>query len=361
MTAASRADTDHIDLSADAEIVEIHAGFDREAGAREEPAIVVGFVVVHVDAVAVHGLAEAVAGAVQDRVAVAGVFSTVRRGAIDFPAAQVAARAHRCCTSSTPASRASRMAANARTKRSGTLRPVNPTQVMSANTAPGRSSLPQRSSSTSLVRANRAVRGRRRQVVRVAGVLGRRHVRRRVADEPFVVEPADHQLLDVVFGRGDPVAQAAGGRLERPILDAVRASRTPAGATRARPRPRRPRSAGRDRRRTPLPRPTGAPARSSRRRRARCRESRSRGSIPSRPLRMPARRVRRPASSCSRPAYRADVPGRCARELRLDRVDQAARLAGGRNQVIPAPGGEVPALAADPVTSAAIGFKPRKS
>ena len=73
----------------------VDAGLDREAGAGEQPAIVVRFVVVHVHAVAVHRLAEAVACAVQDVVAVAGVLQHRGRGTVDFPAAHLPSGAAR--------------------------------------------------------------------------------------------------------------------------------------------------------------------------------------------------------------------------------------------------------------------------
>ena len=72
-----------------------------------------------------------------------------------------------------------------------------------------------------LVGMNRPRRGRRRQVMRIAGVFGRRDVRVRVADELRVRKPSRHQLLDVVFRRRHAVADAACDRFERAILDLV--------------------------------------------------------------------------------------------------------------------------------------------
>ena len=57
----------------------------------EQPPVVVGLVVVHVDAVPVHRFAEAVPGAVQHVGAVAGAAQDRRRRPIDFPAAKLAA------------------------------------------------------------------------------------------------------------------------------------------------------------------------------------------------------------------------------------------------------------------------------
>ncbi len=72
-----------------------------------------------------------------------------------------------------------------------------------------------------IARPNRAMRARRRQVMRVAGVLGGGHVRCGVADEPLVDEPLRHQLLDVVLGRRHAVARAFRDRRECAILHPV--------------------------------------------------------------------------------------------------------------------------------------------
>src|SRR5262249_40102403 len=61
---------DHVDLRPDPEVVEIHAGLNRETGARQQPPVVVRFVVVHVDAVAVDRFAKAVSGPMQDLVGI---------------------------------------------------------------------------------------------------------------------------------------------------------------------------------------------------------------------------------------------------------------------------------------------------
>src|SRR5207247_11466493 len=64
---------DHIDFRSNAEILEVDARLDGKTGAGEQPPIVVRFVVVHVDAVAVNRFAQAVPGPVQDLRAVSGV------------------------------------------------------------------------------------------------------------------------------------------------------------------------------------------------------------------------------------------------------------------------------------------------
>ena len=131
--------------------VEVDARLDGEPGAGHQPALVVRFVIVQVRAVAVHGFAEAVAGAMHD----------VRRRnrPLDRPA-----RAAR--SSSKPRTCAAGARRILEQSDGGVARvadggesvghfarapacPVNPTHVMSAKTAPGVSSLPHRSSSRS--------------------------------------------------------------------------------------------------------------------------------------------------------------------------------------------------------------------
>ena len=72
-----------------------------------------------------------------------------------------------------------------------------------------------------LVGMNRPRRGRRRQVMRIAGVFGRRDVRIGIAHEIRVREPSRHQPLDVVFRRRHAVAEAARDRVECAILHLV--------------------------------------------------------------------------------------------------------------------------------------------
>src|SRR5262249_49843595 len=55
---------EHVDLAADAELGEVDARLDGEAGARQDAALLVGLQVVHVGAVAVDLLADRVPGAV---------------------------------------------------------------------------------------------------------------------------------------------------------------------------------------------------------------------------------------------------------------------------------------------------------
>src|SRR5260221_10686715 len=75
-------------FTAHAELRQVNPGFDREAGARQDPALFAGLQSVHVGAVAVRLLADAVAGAVAKRLAIAGGLNDLASGLIDLPALQ---------------------------------------------------------------------------------------------------------------------------------------------------------------------------------------------------------------------------------------------------------------------------------
>ena len=78
---------DHVDFAADAEFAgEVEAGFDGEAGVGQDEALVVGFEVVEMRAVAVDFGADVVAGAVGEPVAEAGVADDVAGGVVGLPA-----------------------------------------------------------------------------------------------------------------------------------------------------------------------------------------------------------------------------------------------------------------------------------
>src|ERR1022692_2021146 len=84
----------HIHLRADAEVFEVDAGLDGEAGPGHDAALVVGFQVVHIGAVAVHFLAYGVTGAMHEIVAVAAAGYVSARGVVHFVAAQLMAGRH---------------------------------------------------------------------------------------------------------------------------------------------------------------------------------------------------------------------------------------------------------------------------
>ena len=77
-----------IDFAADAEILLVNAGFDREARARQDAAVFAGLQAVHVGAVAVDFLADAVSGAMDEILAKAGLLDDGAGGLIDFPAGE---------------------------------------------------------------------------------------------------------------------------------------------------------------------------------------------------------------------------------------------------------------------------------
>jgi hypothetical protein len=57
--------------------------------------------------------------------------------------------------------------------------------------------------------------------VRVSGILGRRDVGRRVADQSLFIEPSRHQLLHVSIRSSSRRRASAGQLLRSAILDAV--------------------------------------------------------------------------------------------------------------------------------------------
>src|SRR5258707_12672643 len=75
-----------IDLTAHPELVgQIYPGFDGETSVRNDFAIVFGFQVVHIGAVAVHVHSDGMPGAVDEVLAVTGVGDVVARRLVHFP------------------------------------------------------------------------------------------------------------------------------------------------------------------------------------------------------------------------------------------------------------------------------------
>ena len=183
--------------------------------------------------------------------------------------------------------------------------------------------------------------------MRVARVLRRRHVRGRIADQPFVAEPAGHQFLNVVFGGRDAAGEPLSDLLERLIFDSVAASRTPArcvsiaassqtAANRCTRSPEETTS-------TPACRMSSTVPASTREMYGIAQLGEY--SIATR--RSPETSVRRPSTSCSRPAYRSVVPGRCASVCRSMEWTRPRGSPTGGNQVVPAPAGEMTLLTGD--------------
>ena len=180
------------------------------------------FVVVHVHAVAVDVLAEAVAGPMQDVIPVAGAPQDGRGGAIDLPAAKLlAGRPPPAARAPTAASRAAHTASNALTCRSGGRAPgvSDPGDVRKDRA--GTIELAPQVEQDQLVRLDRPVSRRRREVMRIPRVVRRRHVRGVIADQPLFAEPAGHLLLNVVFRRREAAGQPPADLVERAVLDSV--------------------------------------------------------------------------------------------------------------------------------------------
>ena len=197
---------------------------------------------------------------------------------------------------------------------------------MSAKTAPGSGSLPQRSSSSISFAPNRPVGGRP-----WADSAGCRRSpaprrRRRVADQSFLGEPADHRLLHVELGHRAAGRQPLADEVERAILDAIQPLRRRAMRLRAARRSRSPRTAAPDRRTRRPRRRAGGPPRPCPHRPAKCRGWRCPANTPSPPASCPR------SSSGARPRA-ARVPRTAAspREARRDcDARSRARVPAGR-------------------------------
>ena len=234
---------------------------------------------------------------------------------------------------------------------------------MSAYTAPGRSSLPQRSSRTSSSAPNR-----RGAPSRSAGSAGcRRSPRprrsdRRIADEPFVAKPAGHQLLDVVLGRRRCRRAVAARWLRTRDPSRGTASRTPCGASSIASASQ---TAAKRWMRSPDDTTSTPACRTSSMVPASTRDdvgNRAAGRVFHRDALQPgeeasagrprADRVRHTASS-----IRAGAPANSARWRGRARAARRRRESGSTSGASPdgRPAGR------PPVTSAAIGFRPRKS
>jgi hypothetical protein len=85
----------HVDLAAHAELGQVDPGLDREAHAGHDLALVAGLEVVDVDAVAVHLVADGVAGAVQEVGAEAALLDVAARDVVHLVAVDGAPAGHR--------------------------------------------------------------------------------------------------------------------------------------------------------------------------------------------------------------------------------------------------------------------------
>src|SRR3970040_77207 len=76
--------SEHVDFGADAERLEIQARLDGESGAGQHAPIVVGFVIVEVNASTVHLFAKTVPGPMQYVIGIPGLFQHGSGGPIDL-------------------------------------------------------------------------------------------------------------------------------------------------------------------------------------------------------------------------------------------------------------------------------------
>src|SRR5687767_13075214 len=79
-----------VDLGAHAEALEIQARFDGESGPGQQPAIVMRFVIVEMRPITMDAFAEAVAGTMQDAVAIPFLLQHLPCRPIHLPAAEFA-------------------------------------------------------------------------------------------------------------------------------------------------------------------------------------------------------------------------------------------------------------------------------
>ena len=217
---------------------------------------------------------------------------------------------------------------------------------MSANTAPGRRACPRGRAAPARPAGSPGVPSRR-QVVRVARVLRRRHVRGRIADQPFVAEPAGHQLLECRI-RSSRRRRASRCRIASNARSLTRYSFS--DAWRCVSIARSSQTAANRCTRSPDETTSTPACRTSSTVPASTREMYGNRAI-GRVLHRDAPQPRDERPQAVDELLAAGVPLGRARQVcervTLDRVDEAARLADGGNQVVPAPGREMAALMGD--------------
>ncbi len=177
------------------------------------------FVVVHVHAVSVHLLPQAVAGSMDELRTVPGALDHLARRAVDLVSAQLAPRSggafHELDAGVAAISgRGKHLRVFLWHDLAGESHPGD----VSKDCA-GRRQLAPQVEQDNLVQADRPIQGRGRLVVRVAGVLLGRDNRGRIADEPLFCEPLHHRLLYLELVQSAP--DALFDQLKRPIFDPV--------------------------------------------------------------------------------------------------------------------------------------------
>ena len=330
----------HVDLGPDAISVRVNTGFNREAGSRQQPPVVVGLVVVHVHAVAVHVLAEAVSGPMDELRSEASAFDDFPAGAVDFVSPEVTAiadrRLHQCDGRVAPVACGGKGRRELGRRRGP--RKADPGDVGEHRTRFWQ--LTPEIDQNALVGTNLPVGGASGLIVRIAGVLLRRHVRHRVGHQPLVAKPLDHRLLHLYFGQRGAGRHSLTDHLECAILDAIQplTGREVCGERRLRPdRLETLREISRrDDRRPALPDRFDRPGVDARHvgdgvaRRILHRHSLD-----------TLQQVAKPCRQLLSSGVHVLFAGQLIEIMALDGVHQPARRALGRDEVVPAPGGHL--------------------
>ena len=291
------------------------------------------------------------AGAVEDLVPVARASEDGRGGAIDLPAPDIIASA-----AAFPHQR-HRGVARVPDRAEGVKKPFRSIAELPRISHPGdigiyRAFALEFAPEIEQHQRARADRPRRlggRQVVRIAGVLVHRDIRRRIGDEPLVGKPSGHELLDLVLVRRAALADAPRDRVERLILDAMQLVGCLAVRRDLRVVPDGGETLDQIPRRDDRQAVAAALANELDRSGVHARDVRNRAS--GGVLHRHAAETRDEALQACFELLAARIAlgraGQVRERVRFNGVDKFARLAGGGNQVIPAARGQMAGLARD--------------
>ncbi len=177
--------------------------------------------------------------------------------------------------------------------------------------------------------------------MRIAGIGAEGDVRRRIADQSFVLEPVDHLLLKVVLGQPLAASQRLARALEGAILDAIERLGRAHVRRALRRRPRSLEVLDQIARRDDV---YAARANQLRGPRVDAREIRDRAQwrIFHRDASYVAQEVIEARRQLFTPRIRLLLTGQRVEVVPLDLVHERARRAGRGNQVVPPPRGHVP-------------------
>ena len=176
--------------------------------------------------------------------------------------------------------------------------------------------------------------------MRIAGIGAQGDVRRRIADQSFVLEPVDHLLLEVVLGQPLAASQRPARALEGAILDAIQRLRRAHVRRALCRRPRCLEALDQIARRHDV---NAARANQFRRPRVDTREIRDRAQrrIFHRDASHTVQEVIETRRELFTPRIRLLLAGQRVEVVPLDLVHERARRAGRGNQVVPPPRGHV--------------------